>query len=830
MRVRSVLLASLAILLPLLLFRSIHFSASFGLSDAAAWLDGERRLDQHATVRILDDDVHAPVPATAPPVTAPPTMTASPPPPGASTAAPTTAAATNASLHNATLAAMARSNLVYNRPGYALLGALEPARVGTTLHFTFGSIVMRDFVRNWMHAIRKAKLAPALVGCADASLLRELEAEGVAAVGVQPELDVWTYTRKARAKEAVFDLKSDWKYYRHHKSSFLEMGLVKAAFLWELLLMKYDVLISDLDVVWLNGHWARWMSYANPKEPPLPQASLIAMADVLVSTDEINAAHDGPGGWGFNSELNTGVLFFRCTKGSLAAVQAWRSAMMRMRDGEFLNDQGIFNNMVHGAGLRRVSDNLGAWKEKIKRGGGYVSEAGLASATSETREVWLSRPSFRPCLPDDDCASVPFSLGTLPMRGFTNGHTWFNQDVAHMPGAERPEHAPVTVHFTFQFGDTNEYPHGKRQRAREAALWSVDPPEYFTEGVFVRVLGDLYTPAQRADAEKKFPDWSPVRHMTMDAPQRAAVRDLLALATAIDGIMIMPRLHCFCDRYWNFLSRCRFPIGPRDMPIPWTCPQDALYDVQRWNKKKVRFREAAFLENLPEAGHIGVLAKLKANTVRVRVPPPGAAAANGSAAPGEVVVPSGSPLTAVASAVRAANAEVRMVEIHIDDLRRLCRWLGSTQKNQEFNSLIKYILTESSRYCPSEDHHGFGGWNWRNPFTAYNCTWGFHYPALYPLKEPCAAPGAPPPPFAERPNSTTCPRQMLCSWHTQPDGRETGKITFCNIEGGWGEDPRYHGPAKHMLSQMPDQRCPYPDGVTPGGGRGLDRAGHWVGA
>ena len=171
-----------------------------------------------------------------------------------------------------------------------------------------------------------------------------------------------------------------------------------------------------------------------------------------------------------------------------------------------------------------------------------------------------------------------------------------------------------------------------------------------------------------------------------------------------------------------------------------------------------------------------------------------------------------------------------MVEIHIDDLRRLCRWLGSTQKNQEFNSLIKYILTESSRYCPSEDHHGFGGWNWRNPFTAYNCTWGFHYPALYPLKQPCAAPGAPPPPFAERPNSTTCPRQMLCSWHTQPDGRETGKITFCNIEGGWGEDPRYHGPAKHMLSQMPDQRCPYPDGVTPGGGRGLDRAGHWVGA
>ena len=605
------------------------------------------------------------------------------------------------------------------------------------------------------------------------------------------------------------------------------MGLVKVAFLWELLGAGFSVLISDLDVVWVAPHWARWMTWTEPT-PPVAEAGLIALADVLVTTDELSASADLRGVRpGAGTDLNTGVVYFRGTVGSRAMVQTWRKAMLRRKGGkdlnENVNDQSLFNQVVRGGELG--GDRLEAWARTRN-----ATAATRALKSQNARRVYETSSAHEPCLPDAKCDGVRFSFGTLPMRPFSGGHTWFNQNVAAMPGAERPEHAPVTVHFTFQFGDTNEYPHGKRQRAREAALWSVDPPEYFTEGVFVRVLGDLYTPAQRADAEKKFPDWSPVRHMTMDAPQRAAVRDLLALATAIDGIMIMPRLHCFCDRYWNFLSRCRFPIGPRDMPIPWTCPQDALYDVQRWNKKKVRFREAAFLENLPEAGHIGVLSKLKANTVRVRVPPPGAAAANGSAAPGEVVVPSGSPLTAVASAVRAANAEVRMVEIHIDDLRRLCRWLGSTQKNQEFNSLIKYILTESSRYCPSEDHHGFGGWNWRNPFTAYNCTWGFHYPALYPLKEPCAAPGAPPPPFAERPNSTTCPRQMLCSWHTQPDGRETGKITFCNIEGGWGEDPRYHGPAKHMLSQMPDQRCPYPDGVTPGGGRGLDRAGHWVGA
>jgi hypothetical protein len=52
----------------------------------------------------------------------------------------------------------------------------------------------------------------------------------------------------------------------------------------------------------------------------------------------------------------------------------------------------------------------------------------------------------------------------------------------------------VTVHFTFQFGDTGAYPHGKRQRAREAALWAVDPPDYFTEGVFVALDGPAYSP------------------------------------------------------------------------------------------------------------------------------------------------------------------------------------------------------------------------------------------------------------------------------------------------------------------------------------------------
>ena len=94
-------------------------------------------------------------------------------------------------------------------------------------------------------------------------------------------------------------------------------------------------------------------------------------------------------------------------------------------------------------------------------------------------------------------------------------------------GHELPQNEPITVHFTFQFGDTGEYPHGKRQRAREAALWAVDPPSYFTEGIFVAIVGPTTTEAYQEKVYARFPEWSPQRHMFMDAPQRQAVRAVL---------------------------------------------------------------------------------------------------------------------------------------------------------------------------------------------------------------------------------------------------------------------------------------------------------------
>ena len=344
--------------------------------------------------------------------------------------------------------------------------------------------------------------------------------------------------------------------------------------------------------------------------------------------------------------------------------------------------------------------------------------------------------------------------------------------------------------------------------------------------------GPAYTAEQQAAVYRRFPEWSPQRHTHMDAPQRQAVRDLLGLATAVGGIMVLPKLWCHCDRYWGFLRKCRFPYVP-NMALPFNCPQDALFDPMRWNSKNMNFREHTFLanENVPAA--------LKEGTLTLTVAAAGEAVVP-SASPSRLELPHGTPLAAVKALVLRHNPAVRVIKVSNEHLRRLCRWLGSAAQNAAFNKLIKYILTESSRYCPAEDHGNYGGqgnWNWQNPFTAYNCTWGFHHPQLFPADDSGCARASVDGAISsvrasvelvERGNSTTCPRQMLCDFNVRPDGTDTAKLTRCNIEGYGGLAPQFKAATVHMLAQMPGGRCPYPPGDRPGI-LGFDSRGHYVG-
>ena len=135
-----------------------------------------------------------------------------------------------------------------------------------------------------------------------------------------------------------------------------------------------------------------------------------------MSTDELSISNDLRGAR--PHELNTGVLRFRGTKGSLAFLEAWRNAMSRMKGRkdltENVNDQALFNQIVRGRDV--TSAHLAALPAFLKERGGSEGELpySLEQVKAATRRVY-----------DEG----RFTFATLPIRPFASGHTWFNQGV-----------------------------------------------------------------------------------------------------------------------------------------------------------------------------------------------------------------------------------------------------------------------------------------------------------------------------------------------------------------------------------------------------------------
>lgn len=623
---------------------------------------------------------------------------------------------------------LARSGLSFNDAARSSAPRV-PRR--TTVHFTFGSIGLVDFVRNWWVHAAAAGLSPAFVGAADAKL--------------------WEACAELPMLRLGLEMQHGEEYARHDGRRFQSLGRLKVRFLLELLESGFNVLYSDVDVVWLEPGWREWMVASDVREAgatTLPEARLLVLADVLVSTDELDASTDeldlsrGPGdagwlGFGMASEPNTGILYLRNTDGCRGLVRAWLGALVAAASDPALNDQVVFHRLVSGAGLgSTIKDprRMEAWAASLRREG-LLAAAGPPRPTvaATSRDVFLSDAKFTPCAaeaPASGCAPAAFALGTLPARAFVSGHGRFVQATHAAVGHGRRARA-LAVHLTYQFGDAS-YPLGKRQRAREAGLWTSDPPEYYDPpgATFVRLVGPLFSAAQRASIEEAHPEWSPRRHALLDGLQRAAVRDLLALAAALNATVVMPRLACFCDRTWDVLRRCRHPSAPADMALPFACPMDHAYDLGRWRAEGVRYREPAFLEHT-------LAEPIRAAAVRLTVGRGGGTAARGSdESRAAVEVPPRSALAAVAGAVASASPRARLVEVALDDLRRLCHaWLGSAGATARFNQRMRRALAEpGAAFCAAEANpafHGWARWAQAGPAARLNCTRGLPPPADY---------------------------------------------------------------------------------------------------
>lgn len=313
--------------------------------------------------------------------------------------------------------------------------------------------------------------------------------------------------------------------------------------LLDLLNRGYEVIVSDADVAWLDDprEWAR---------------EALADVDVATSTDCLSAKHeDEDTCW--HADFNTGILYFKPTEVAKEFLEAWIKAMETATDGTEDRDQEIFINLLR-EGAPVVETKTGGSMSTPPRDALRVSTRTMARGVR---------------------------LGLLPMRLFASGHTYF---VERLHEKEKTRRDPFCVHATFQFSQVR----GKRQRFREHGLWRIEEDEYYTNGNFIAMSDELPN-AWNATGVRN--------HLIAAAWYRASVRNLLALGRVLGRTVILPRITCMCDRYWNaVLPSCK--IGHVDPPFVG-CPQDHIFNLPGMEKGKAEFREWTFLHNsrTPEA-------------------------------------------------------------------------------------------------------------------------------------------------------------------------------------------------------------------------------------
>jgi hypothetical protein len=447
--------------------------------------------------------------------------------------------------------------------------------------------------------------------------------------------------------------------------------------------------------------------------------------------------------------MNTGIIFFRSTVSSFLLLEAWLTRMRKELEKVaklsanyvqwWTNDQTYFNEVVHQARTlsmnpkARAPADRAAWTEHMLAHSVVEEEkkALLHRVTGEIAQEYGAQGSGRldtlrgvvckelTCT-DAECPAtkLPLSIATFPYLQFASGHTYFTQSVQ-----DRLGFTPVSVHTTFQFGDTPEFTWGKRNRLRERKLWMVDSDAYYArqgpglhpkeveyEG-FIQLSGPLVDDSRRyvvteAAASIKIEghgafseamrsnrvdvlaldEGNPNKHLLLDSIQRQLVINLVALGRALKRKVIMPKMMCWCDRYWWLLEGCRFPgVKPEVHPMPFHCPFDHLYDLEKWVHSDVPMREYSFLENnrVSERDRRDV-AYLHVQGAPVQAAPPSGAT---------VTLQPGDDYAAAARALNTAGQQrAFIVKVHARSLELLCESLGSAEANKEFNKIMHTVL------------------------------------------------------------------------------------------------------------------------------------------
>eukprot|EP00850_Spirogloea_muscicola_P008290 SM000044S15937 [mRNA] locus=s44:107097:110385:+ [translate_table: standard] len=493
-----------------------------------------------------------------------------------------------------------------------LAAAVARLDAGFPVTATIANFAFEAMLRNWAHHALATGMPNIVVAALDDETVQLCANLSVAAVKIHSSV----------ASSANF---------RADAVKFKNMGAMKTAFVLGLLEHRFDVLMSDTDTVWLR----------NPAEFLDVRSGPLAGAHILVSSDSLSHANDEASmaadssrrvkererhewfraatprgrelfGNVYEHAFNTGVLLLRSAPATLKFATAWHDVMRTK--GKSMGWEGVWGDQHALNQLLRIR----------------MFPIEVRSHHCPPR--WCRPPPLAlvgqpPCLlsralsgASPPCAGFALQVveaqlghkrnnrvvyvygrqmwaGILPVSLFCNGHVYFVQRIPQHHGL-----VPYVVHNTFQF----HFAAGKIARFREAELWALDPPSYYEEGNFLSFRVDL--PPTTLDLPMDQRHQAALRHYY------EATRNALILAKLLNRILILPRVTCFCDRWWDSLTApCRAPGA--DVEPPFDCPMDYFLDPDVWNSHPLwySYRVRTFLD------HPKVPAAIKDSRMEVEV-------------------------------------------------------------------------------------------------------------------------------------------------------------------------------------------------------------------
>ncbi|GMH44240.1 hypothetical protein BSKO_12174 [Bryopsis sp. KO-2023] len=358
---------------------------------------------------------------------------------------------------------------------------------------TFANYNFLDFAENWVSHIQGLGITAYVVMAMDDAILKALVPQGINA------FTTGTHLNKGNV---------GW-----FTPGFHELQVGKTDLLMELSKLGLDIILSDVDTVWLRN--------------PIDYCERYRRADILAGANQLwNSTNDGGlEDWtrSGSTMLNIGILLLR---GRKIVAEFLKEYHQRVVKNESSWDQQVFNDLLNN---------------------------GLDDSKKD---------------PDRLVAAYngQLQLGVFPIALFTSGHPFFIQRLHERLGLQ-----PYVAHAIYTLGKF-----AKRHRLRNRLLWH-DKPSYFNpSNGFVSFDFDMPEEMLRnaKPVDDRIDISLLAGHFDLVHHQLLQLRNAFAIAQTLNRTLIIPQTWCGVDQSWGLPHSGCWPGTQFELPFP--CPLDHL--------------------------------------------------------------------------------------------------------------------------------------------------------------------------------------------------------------------------------------------------------------